>query len=349
MKRLLQYIPGFRSGMVWKKIVAIFYFGFSLLMLAVGFGAFLFFLSVPFLVFSFLELILRNKKGFFVKRASIMFVLSLALAITGLSIPLAIHEPQEPEQPAITEAEKPEPEDPAPAVVQPTPAQQVVKDPPKAVVEAVESLIKVEKATVARVIDGDTIEVRLYDGTEERVRMIGVDTPESTREVEPFGKESAAFTQEKLDGKIVYLEIDTTERDRFGRLLAYIWLFQPANDKESEVRAKMFNAQLLLSGHAQIMTIPPNIKYVDYFTKFQTEAREGSKGLWAITAYAPVRVNINTASLEELIKIIHIEEERAKEIIELRPFASLDDLDKVSGIGPARLRDIKAEGIAYVQ
>ncbi|RQD69400.1 MAG: MBL fold metallo-hydrolase, partial [Tindallia sp. MSAO_Bac2] len=64
---------------------------------------------------------------------------------------------------------------------------------------------------------------------------------------------------------------------------------------------------------------------------------------------APTRVNINTASFEELQEIVHIGEARAQEIINLRPFTSLDQLTQVTGIGPARLQDIKDEGIAYVE
>jgi len=139
-------------------------------------------------------------------------------------------------------------------------------------------------AQVIRMTDGDTIRVRLESGKEEAVRLIGVDTPESTREVEPFGKEAAAFTQRRLDGKTVFLEMDVTERDRFGRLLAYVWLTKPTNDNEVEVRAKMFNAELMLQGYAQVMTIAPNVKYADMFLKFEREARSGGKGLWATVA-----------------------------------------------------------------
>ena len=150
--------------------------------------------------------------------------------------------------------------------------------------EAAVIAVKTISAQIIRITDGDTIRVRLESGKEEAVRLIGVDTPESTREVEPFGKEAAAFTQRRLDGKTVFLEMDVFERDRFGRLLAYVWLTQPANDNETEVRAKMFNAELMLQGYAQVMTIAPNVKYADMFVKFEREARGGNKGLWADAA-----------------------------------------------------------------
>jgi endonuclease YncB( thermonuclease family) len=141
--------------------------------------------------------------------------------------------------------------------------------------------IAVRQAVVTGITDGDTIRVNI-GGQAETVRLIGVDTPESTREVEPFGKEAAAFTRRRLDGKTVFLEIDVSERDRFGRLLAYVWLARPAADNEAEVRAKMFNAELLLQGYAQIMTIAPNVKYADMFLRFEREARNAGKGLWAV-------------------------------------------------------------------
>lgn len=138
-------------------------------------------------------------------------------------------------------------------------------------------------ATVTYVVDGDTVHVTLSGGKEEKVRFIGVDTPESTREVEPCGKEASAYTKSRLDGRKIWLELDVEERDRYGRLLAYIWLEQPNGDGEAEVRAIMYNAELLLSGYAQVMTIPPNVKYADLFVELQREAWEDNKGLWNIS------------------------------------------------------------------
>ncbi|MGB9859388.1 MAG: thermonuclease family protein, partial [Moorellaceae bacterium] len=79
-------------------------------------------------------------------------------------------------------------------------------------------------AKVVNIVDGDTIHVRLPGGQEERVRFIGVNTPESQGKVEPYGKEAAAYTQRRLSGRTVYLELDVGERDKYGRLLAYVWL-----------------------------------------------------------------------------------------------------------------------------
>lgn len=142
------------------------------------------------------------------------------------------------------------------------------------------------------VTDGDTIKVRLDNGTEEKVRFIGVDTPESTTQIEPYGKEAAVFTNDQLNGKTVYLEKDVSERDKYSRLLRYIWLEPPVDESESSMRANMFNAILLLEGYAQVATYPPDVKYVDYFTKFQTEAREANKGLWGMETASPSSASV---------------------------------------------------------
>lgn len=137
-------------------------------------------------------------------------------------------------------------------------------------------------ANVTRVVDGDTVYVNFASGKQEKVRFTGVDTPELTREIEPYGKKAAAYTRSRLDGRNIWLEMDVQERDRYGRLLAYIWLDQPESDNGKEVRAKMFNAELHLEGYAQVMTIPPNVKYADHFVKYQREARNAGKGLWGL-------------------------------------------------------------------
>lgn len=141
---------------------------------------------------------------------------------------------------------------------------------------------KLYSATVVRIVDGDTAVFRLGDGKQEKVRFIGVDTPESTTKIEPYGKAATAYTAKKLKvGSKVYLEKDVEPRDRYGRLLAYVWLAKPSAITQSEVRAKLFNAKLVLDGYAQQMTIPPNVKYADYFGTFADEARFADKGLWA--------------------------------------------------------------------
>ncbi|MCF8010762.1 MAG: thermonuclease family protein [Clostridiales bacterium] len=119
-------------------------------------------------------------------------------------------------------------------------------------------------------------------GKKEKLRLIGIDTPESTREIEPYGKKASSYTKNRLDGEKIWLEKDVEERDRYNRFLVYIWLSEPEKKIKEEVREKMFNAELLLKGYAQLMTVPPNVKYVDYFKEYQREARKADRGLWEL-------------------------------------------------------------------
>ena len=135
---------------------------------------------------------------------------------------------------------------------------------------------------VARVIDGDTVE--LANG--ERVRFIGIDTPESQynsklkrdakrskkdyNTIIAMGKKATIFTRSLVGGKKVRLEFDIEKKDRYGRLLAYVYLPD----------GRMLNAELVKEGYAQVYTFPPNVKYVAKFLKLQKEAREQNKGLW---------------------------------------------------------------------
>ena len=125
---------------------------------------------------------------------------------------------------------------------------------------------------VVRVVDGDTIKI-VYDGKEESVRLIGVDTPESVhadaKKNSYLGKCASEFTKERLTGKKVTLEFDVQARDKYNRLLAYVYL-----------DGKMFNKTLLEEGYAQVATYPPNVKYVEDFKTLQTAARNNNKGLW---------------------------------------------------------------------
>lgn len=125
---------------------------------------------------------------------------------------------------------------------------------------------------VKRVVDGDTFVIN-YNGKDEKVRLIGVDTPESVKPnspVEHYGKEASNFTKKLINNQYVKLEFDVQQRDKYGRLLAYVYL------KDN----RMLNKILLEEGYACIMTIPPNVKYADEFLKLQKTARENKKGLW---------------------------------------------------------------------
>ncbi len=138
---------------------------------------------------------------------------------------------------------------------------------------------------VVRVVDGDTAHIQIGP-TKEKVRFIGIDTPESTREIEPYGKEASAYTHSLLDGRTVWIETDAELRDRYGRLLAYVWLEKPTATSDQEIRAKMLNARLLLDGYAQVYTFPPNVRYAEEFVAYQREARGEGAGLWSVPGAA---------------------------------------------------------------
>lgn len=148
-----------------------------------------------------------------------------------------------------------------------------------------------QKAKVSRVVDGDTIEV-VYDGHAYKLRLIGVNTPETKhpqKGVEFFGKEASAFTEEKLNGKDIYLEKDVSDTDRYQRLLRYVWLTppkDPSNPTYEEVRDNSFNGVLVRDGYANASTYPPDVKYSEWFSKIEAEARNNSKGLWNESARA---------------------------------------------------------------
>ena len=128
-------------------------------------------------------------------------------------------------------------------------------------------------ARVERVVDGDTF-VAVIGGRNERVRVIGVDTPETVapdRPVERYGKESSGFAKRELTGVTVRLGGDVEPRDRYDRLLAYVWLPD----------GTFWNALLAAEGYAQLLTVPPNVTYVDLFRRLVAEARTAHRGLWA--------------------------------------------------------------------
>jgi len=151
--------------------------------------------------------------------------------------------------------------------------------------ETPRSASSLARGTVVRVVDGDTAHI-VIAGVREKVRFIGIDTPESTRETEPYGKEASAYTRGLIDGRTVWLETDAELRDRYGRLLAYVWLEEPTESTDAEIRTKMLNARLLLDGYAQVYTFPPNVTYAEQFVTYQREARAAGTGLWSIPGAA---------------------------------------------------------------
>ncbi|MGA5691370.1 thermonuclease family protein [Cytobacillus pseudoceanisediminis] len=160
--------------------------------------------------------------------------------------------------------------------------------------------VRLQKAIVKRVIDGDTIEIEIQDGKKkglkEKIRLILINSPESTGEYEqnpePYALEAFEFTKSLLSERTVLIEMGVEKRDQYGRLLAYVWLDQVVFNKEiGEKDSKMvsmgefigmvtLNELLLREGMAQVAIYPPNTKYEKEFSGTQAFARKQSKGLW---------------------------------------------------------------------
>lgn len=141
-------------------------------------------------------------------------------------------------------------------------------------------------AEIVKVIDGDTFEISYRDKI-ERVRLIGIDTPEAHANAKAEkdaartgadinvivkqGNESKNFVKQLVSvGAQVQVEIDVHERDKYGRLLAYLYFED----------GRMINEEIVKAGYANLMTYPPNVKYKDRFLTAYRFARENKKGLW---------------------------------------------------------------------
>lgn len=124
---------------------------------------------------------------------------------------------------------------------------------------------------VTRVVDGDTVEVRLGGETED-VRYIGVDTPETVKPGAPvdcFGPQASAFNHRLVEGRRVRLVLGEERRDVYGRLLAYVYLGD-----------RFVNAELVRRGLARTLTIPPNDRYAARFERLEIAASRAGRGLW---------------------------------------------------------------------
>jgi micrococcal nuclease len=135
---------------------------------------------------------------------------------------------------------------------------------------------KAEKAglmDVTKVVDGDTFWVD--DGSEKglKIRLIGVNTPETVhpqKPVEFYGREASDYVKSILTGNKVKLEFDVSRFDRYGRTLAYVYLQD----------GTFLNTDLIKKGYGQAMTVPPNVKYSERFVELEREARGKKVGLW---------------------------------------------------------------------
>jgi micrococcal nuclease len=134
-------------------------------------------------------------------------------------------------------------------------------------------------ARVVRVSDGDTIIIghskKKY--RREKVRLIGVDTPESVRsmymDIMPFGKEAAEYTKKRMYvGRRILLIYDQAKRDEFGRLLAYVYT----------LTGEFYNATLVKKGYAFAEKYPPNVKFAQKFERLEAIAKSNQRGIWKI-------------------------------------------------------------------
>jgi micrococcal nuclease len=125
---------------------------------------------------------------------------------------------------------------------------------------------------LVKVTDGDTIRI-LYRGREERIRLIGIDSPEVHfygSSGECFGVEAARYAEHRLRGRVVRLEFGADRRDRYGRLLAYVYL-----DNE------LFNLTLVRLGYATADSVAPNTRLAPLFARAEARARAAGEGLWS--------------------------------------------------------------------
>jgi micrococcal nuclease len=141
--------------------------------------------------------------------------------------------------------------------------------------------------TVTKLVDADTLYCSQGYGKEQKVRLTGIDAPESKKNPKTYrdaqrtgesvesiielGKKSTAFVKSRLlIGTEVRLELDVQARDKYGRTLAYVYL----------PNGTMLNELVVRQGYAQVMTIPPNVKYQELFVEAERDARENKRGLW---------------------------------------------------------------------
>ena len=127
---------------------------------------------------------------------------------------------------------------------------------------------------VTKVIDGDTFWAKDNSGDKVKIRLIGIDAPESRKsqrkDVQYYGKEAKEYLKQLIDNKKVKLEFDVDKLDQYKRTLAYVYL----------ENGTFINAHLIENGYAKVYTFPPNVKYVDSFIQLQKQAQQKQLGIW---------------------------------------------------------------------
>lgn len=141
-----------------------------------------------------------------------------------------------------------------------------------------------EKVRVVSVTDGDTIRIENSSGQVSRVRIIGVDSPETEKEGLPgefYADEASGFTEDTLLGRTVYLEKDNSDTDRYGRLLRYVWLSLPEEINADRLAEYNFSAMLLKGGYAESIEVGEDNKYASVFESLEQSAAEKDMGMWS--------------------------------------------------------------------
>jgi len=151
--------------------------------------------------------------------------------------------------------------------------------------------------SIVRISDGDTLVVRL-NGRNEKLRLIGIDSPEkydgekllrksrelgiSQNEIKQMGRNSSKFLKKLLRGKRIYLEYDVTKRDRYGRLLAYVYIKDDTGDWVfNDTNFRQVNLEIVKAGWAEPLTIPPNVSYAQKYVDANRNAKRAGLGNWA--------------------------------------------------------------------
>jgi micrococcal nuclease len=119
-----------------------------------------------------------------------------------------------------------------------------------------------------KIHDGDTLSVRI-GGKTEKIRLIGIDAPEVGQR--PWGEKAKRHLADLIGASDITIVTDVRKRDRYGRLLAYVW----------STAGRLVNLEMVRDGYAVIYTVPPNVRHVDQLRAAQREAREKKRGIWA--------------------------------------------------------------------
>ncbi len=167
-----------------------------------------------------------------------------------------------------------------------------------------------EQTIITNVVDGDTVDA-ILDGKKTRIRLLGVDTPETVhprKPVEKFGKEASDFARRTLEGRTVWITFDADPVDHYGRRLAYVW---QCNGTFSENSCGLFNAQIVSEGYGR-MERRFQFRRYEEFNQLEKQAKESKIGIWSDLEVAKV---MNILSAEEKDDLTS---EQEKEYLELQ-------------------------------